>query len=120
MITVQMRNQNIPQPPWPQSCSAKLHLRALAAIKEKDFALPNHGRAGKIALIDWRRRAGAEENDFEHEMNNKRISANGQENFEAIFFLFLGPEFCKIFNHEYAILLIKYCVILKTHLASDI
>ena len=80
-----MRDKNITQLPRTQTGFAKLHLRALAAIEQKKFALPNDSRAGKVALIDRRRRAGAEENDFEHEKNNKRISANGQENFEAIF-----------------------------------
>jgi hypothetical protein len=83
MIAVQMRDKNITQLTRPQVRFAKLHLRAFAAIKEKNFALPNDGRAGKIALIDRRRRTGAEENDFDHELKYSRILGNGQEDFYA-------------------------------------
>jgi hypothetical protein len=61
---------------------AILHLRALAAIEKKNFALPNDSRTGKIPLIDRRRRAGAEENDFDHELKYSRILGKGQEEFE--------------------------------------
>jgi hypothetical protein len=81
MIAVQMRDKNIPQSPGPQARFAKLPLRALAAIEEKNLARPNHGRAGKIALIDRRRRAGAEDYDFEHELKYSRILGKGQEIF---------------------------------------
>jgi hypothetical protein len=82
MIAVQMRDKNMPQLARPQPGLAKLHLRALAAIEEKNIALPNHGRARKMALIDRRRRAGAEENDFDHEMKYSRIFGKGQGKFD--------------------------------------
>jgi hypothetical protein len=76
-----MRDKNIPQLARPQPGLAKLPLRALAAIKKENLALPNERRAGKITVIDRRRRAGAEKNDFDHELQYSRILGTGQEEF---------------------------------------